>query len=112
MGYFRLIAINSVNLKEKDTITTYINSVVKQARGEYLFLISGNVKLIDNRCLVELLANCQRKEVGIVGGKVYNAGGKIQNAGMGRLCILQGYGLDIGTVIRTQEGILKYDSNH
>lgn len=75
-------SIRSVNLKEKDTITTYINSVVKQARGEYLFLISGNVKLIDNRCLVELLANCQRKEVGIVGGKVYNADGKIQNAGI------------------------------
>lgn len=74
--------IKVFNLEENDNIFVHVNSVVRRAKGKYLFLISANVKLADKFCIVELLANCQRENVGVVGGKLYSKGGKVQNAGM------------------------------
>ena len=53
----------------------------KEAKGEYLLFLNNDVEVIHSRWLEEMLGNCQRKEVGIVGAKLYYPDDTIQHAG-------------------------------
>ena len=53
----------------------------KSARGEYLLFLNNDVEVINPRWMEELLGNCQRREVGIVGAKLYYPDDTIQHAG-------------------------------
>lgn len=57
------------------------NFGVKYARGEYLLFLNNDVEVINPEWMEELLGNCQREEVGIVGSKLYYPDGTIQHAG-------------------------------
>lgn len=52
------------------------------ARGEYLLFLNNDIEVIDADWLEELLANCEREEVGIVGAKLYYPDDTVQHAGI------------------------------
>ncbi len=58
------------------------NFGVKHARGDYLLLLNNDVEVIATDWLEELTANCQRKDVGIVGARLYYPDDTIQHAGI------------------------------
>ena len=58
------------------------NFGVRHARGDYLLLLNNDVEIINGDWLTEMLSNCQRKEVGIVGAKLYYPDNTIQHAGI------------------------------
>lgn len=58
------------------------NFGVKQAKGEYLILLNNDVEIITENWIEEMLANCQREEVGIVGAKLLYPDNTVQHAGV------------------------------
>lgn len=52
------------------------------AEGDYYLLMNNDIELIGTDTLKELLSNCQRKEVGIVGAKLYYPDDTVQHAGI------------------------------
>ena len=58
------------------------NFGVQYAVGEYLVLLNNDIELITADWLEEMLANCQRKEVGIVGAKLLYGDNTVQHAGI------------------------------
>lgn len=57
------------------------NFAVREAKGDYLLFLNNDVEVISSDWLEELLGNCQRQEVGIVGAKLYYPDDTIQHAG-------------------------------
>ncbi|MGI6007351.1 MAG: glycosyltransferase family 2 protein [Ruminococcus sp.] len=57
------------------------NFAVKEAKGEYLLFLNNDVEVISEDWMTGMLGNCQRKEVGIVGAKLYYPDDTIQHAG-------------------------------
>ena len=58
------------------------NFGVKHAKGDYLLLLNNDVEVITENWLEEMVANCQRKDVGVVGVKLYYPDDTIQHAGI------------------------------
>ena len=58
------------------------NFGVQYANGDYLVLLNNDIELITADWLCEMLANCQRKEVGIVGAKLLYDDNTVQHAGI------------------------------
>lgn len=58
------------------------NFAVRKAAGEYLLFLNNDVEVIAPGWMEELLGNCQRREVGIVGAKLYYPDDTIQHAGI------------------------------
>lgn len=58
------------------------NFGVRHAAGEYLLFLNNDIEVICGDWLGEMLANCQRKEVGIVGAKLYYPDDTVQHAGI------------------------------
>ncbi len=56
-------------------------AVRKAAKGEYLLFLNNDVEVIEGDWMRLMLGNCQRKEVGIVGAKLYYPDNTIQHAG-------------------------------
>lgn len=52
------------------------------AKGEYYVLLNNDVELITPDWLEEMLGNCQRKEVAIVGAKLFYGDSTVQHAGI------------------------------
>ncbi|MFK7698640.1 glycosyltransferase [Pseudomonas caspiana] len=65
---------------ENDAAT--LNFAARQARGEYLLLLSPHAVIFDSHWLDGLLNHAQRPEVGIVGSRVLDSQGAIIYAGM------------------------------
>lgn len=57
------------------------NFAAKQAKGEYYLLLNNDTEVITKGWMKELLSNCQRKEVGMVGAKLYFPDNTVQSAG-------------------------------
>lgn len=58
------------------------NRAAEVAAGEYLLLLSGESAVVSEEWLDELLNHAQRPEVGVVGGKLLTAAGRIDQAGL------------------------------
>lgn len=52
------------------------------AKGEYLVLLNNDIELIGGDCLTTMLGTCQRREVGIVGAKLFYPDNTVQHAGI------------------------------
>lgn len=52
------------------------------ARGEYLWLLNNDLEMITKDCVDEMLNPCMRKEIGIVGARLYYGDDTIQHAGV------------------------------
>lgn len=58
------------------------NFGVAHAKGEYIVLLNNDIELIAPEWLGNMLGTCQRKEVGIVGAKLYYPDDTVQHAGI------------------------------
>ena len=68
---------------EKEFNYSAINNFgVSYAKGEYILCLNNDITVISPDWLEELLANCQRPEVGIVGARRYYPDNTIQHAGI------------------------------
>jgi len=59
-----------------------LNNAVKQASGEVLLFLECNIEVITENWIEELLMLLQRKDVGVVGGKVLSSDMFVRNAGV------------------------------
>lgn len=59
-----------------------VNHGVAQAKGDYLLLLNNDTEVISPRWIEELLGNCQRGEVGVVGAILYYPNDTVQHAGV------------------------------
>lgn len=58
------------------------NFAVKEAKGDYLLFLNNDIQVITPGWMEAMLSNCQRPEVGIVGGRLYYPDDTIQHAGI------------------------------
>lgn len=58
------------------------NFGVSFSKGEFLVLMNNDIEMISEVWLSEMLGTCQRKEVGIVGAKLYYPDNTVQHAGI------------------------------
>lgn len=58
------------------------NFGVSQAKGDYVICLNNDISVITPGWIEELLGNCQRPEVGIVGARLYFPDNTIQHAGI------------------------------
>ena len=58
------------------------NFAAREAKGEYLLLLNNDTEVITKGWMKELLSNCMRSEVGMVGAKLYFPDNTIQHAGV------------------------------
>lgn len=67
---------------EKEFNYSAINNFgVQYAKGDYYLFLNNDVEIISEDWLERMLGNCQRKEVGAVGAKLYYPDNTIQHAG-------------------------------
>lgn len=99
--------------------TKTLNSIVSSAKGKYLIFLSDEVEILTSQWIENMLEYAQRKDVGMVGVKIYYKNNKIYHAGivinsnneiiypyqgyyykehgyMGKLCYVQNYVLISG----------------
>lgn len=62
--------------------TAMINLVSREACGEYLVMLDSSAEVLNANWLEGLLNQAQRPEVGVVGGKLLSAEGKVVEAGL------------------------------
>lgn len=83
--YYREIekrpGVRVLTWKEGFNYSAINNFGEKSAAGDYLLFLNNDVEVISPHWIEELLGNCQRKEVGIVGAKLYYPDDTIQHAG-------------------------------
>lgn len=58
------------------------NFGVKYAKGEYILFLNNDTELIDPNSIYDMVGNCQRKEVGIVGAKLLYGDDTVQHCGV------------------------------
>ena len=58
------------------------NYGVSFAKGDYYLFLNNDTEIINENCLEELMGYCQRKDVGIVGARLFYEDGTIQHAGV------------------------------
>lgn len=84
-NYYREIekrpGVRILTWKEGFNYSAINNFGEKSTAGDYLLFLNNDVEVINPRWIEELLGNCQRKEVGIVGAKLYYPDDTIQHAG-------------------------------
>ena len=84
-NYYREIekrpGVQILTWKEGFNYSAINNFGEKSAAGDYLLFLNNDVEVINPRWIEELLGNCQRKEVGIGGAKLYYPDDTIQHAG-------------------------------
>ncbi len=74
------------------------------ANGEYLWLLNNDIEMITDDCVGELLSNCMRPEIGIVGARLYYGDDTVQHAG-----VIVGLG---GVAGHAFVGIPRYDCGY
>lgn len=68
---------------EKEFNYSAINNFgVKFANGEYILLLNNDTEIINPESIEDMLANCMRKEVGIVGAKLFYNDDTVQHGGV------------------------------
>lgn len=80
------------------------NFGAKHARGDYFLLLNNDTQIINPDCLWEMLGYCMRKDVGIVGARLYYPDDTIQHAG-----VVLGFG---GMAGHTFIGCSRYDNGY
>lgn len=77
------LKVKVVYWKEKGFNYPSINNLgVKSSKGDYLLFLNNDTEIRNADCIEELVSQCQRKEVGAVGARLYYEDGTIQHAGV------------------------------
>ena len=83
--YANLAANDKVKIiywKNEFNYSAINNFGVHHSSGDYLLLLNNDVEVINGDWLSEMLGHCQRKDVGIVGAKLFYPDHTIQHAGI------------------------------
>lgn len=84
--YYRCIdgrdGIRVLNWEREFNYSAINNFGISQAKGEFIICLNNDIAVITPDWVEELLANCQRKEVGITGARLYFPDHTIQHAGI------------------------------
>lgn len=85
-SYYKELEENSkirvVTWEQEFNYSKINNYGVDYAEGDYIVLLNNDVEVISEEWLTEMLANCQRKEVGIVGAKLLYPDNTVQHSGV------------------------------
>ena len=68
--------------QEKFNYSKINNFGVAHTKGKYILLLNNDTELISPDFITQMLGYCQRKDVGIVGARLYFEDGTIQHAGV------------------------------
>ena len=74
--------IKVVTWEQEFNYASMNNFGVKHAKGEYLLFLNNDTAALSADWMEEMLSNCQRKNVGVVGAKLYYPNETIQHAGV------------------------------
>ncbi len=74
--------IRLLRWKKEFNYSAINNSGARKAKGEYLLFLNNDIEVQSPDWIEQLLANCQRPEVGICGSKLYYPDHTIQHAGV------------------------------
>ena len=74
--------IKVVTYKQGKNLPNIRNYGAQYAKGNYLFFLDPMVELIDTTAIGEMLGLCMRKEIGIVGGTLYNDNNTVYEEGL------------------------------
>jgi GT2 family glycosyltransferase len=77
-----LSGIKIISYPDRFNFSAINNLGVQSASGEYYIFLNNDTKVISPYWIEELLIYAQRKEIGVVGAKLYYPNGKIQHAGV------------------------------
>lgn len=89
------------------------NFGAKHAKGSYYVLMNNDIEVMHEDWLSKMLSNCARKEVGIVGAKLYYPDNTIQHAGLvvGVGGSLRGIGANLFAGMRRERGGYLHKAN-
>ena len=80
------IIVNYPKLLDNDKIIFSndkdINSLINNANGEYILIISGKVSFNDNDLISKMIGYASQKSIGVVGPKIYNYAKTVKSAGL------------------------------
>ena len=74
--------VKVVKWEDRFNYSAINNFGISKANGEYVILLNNDTSIITPEWIEEMLSNCQRKEVGIVGAKLYYPDDTVQHAGV------------------------------
>lgn len=74
--------INVITWEKEFNYSAINNYGIRQSNGEYIILLNNDTEIITDDWLQEMLGVCQRKDVGIVGAKLYYPDDTVQHAGV------------------------------
>ncbi len=74
--------IRVITWKQDFNFSSINNFAVKEAKGEILLFLNNDTKVINLSWIEEMLMYAQRKDIGVVGAKLYYADDTIQHAGV------------------------------
>ena len=74
--------IHLICWKKEFNYSAINNYGVRHAKGDYLLFLNNDVTVITPGWIKEMLGVCQRKDVGIVGARLYYEDDTIQHAGV------------------------------
>ena len=79
-----IVDYDNLNTKYSNVIfkKDNINNLIKSARGEFILIVSGKVKLNDLNIIEEMVGYASQNEIGVVGPKIYNFSKLIKSAGL------------------------------
>lgn len=84
-SYYERIQSNQIKViywPDEFNYSAINNFGVRHAKGDYLLLLNNDVEVITESWLEEMIANCQRGDVGVVGAKLYYPDDTVQHAGI------------------------------
>ena len=71
-----------IRWKEGFNYSAINNFAVRQAKGEYLLFLNNDVEVITPYWMSRMLGQCQRKDVGAAGAKLFYPDNTVQHAGV------------------------------
>lgn len=82
MRRFLLIKTRVIRWEKEFNYSAINNFGVRHAKGDYLLFLNNDIEVIHSDWLSEMVSHCQRKEVGIVGARLYYPDDTIQHGGI------------------------------
>ena len=84
-SYYKKIESDQVHVvyyPDKFNYSKLNNFGVAHAKGDFYVLMNNDIEVLQENWMEQMLSNCERKEVGIVGARLYYPDNTIQHAGL------------------------------
>ena len=84
-SYYKKIESDQVHVvyyPDKFNYSKLNNFGVAHAKGDFYVLMNNDIEVLQENWMEQMLSNCEREEVGIVGARLYYPDNTIQHAGL------------------------------